>query len=345
MKVGFHVGPLKNGHSGRGMGVYTQNLLKSLKEEGLSIQEFTDINEANDVDLIHYPFFDFFQHSLKMNKIPTVVTIPDITPLVFPEHYPSGLKGAFNLLRQRQSLKKVRSIITISEASKKDIVNYFSVDPKKVEVTYLAHNIRFNSQKNMKLMKDVKQKYKLPDSFALYPGSVNWNKNLSGMADACVESNTHFVLVGKGFENRENLNHPELKPFAQFLEKYEHHPLIHILGFVPDEELVSLYHLSSFLLFATFYEGFGLPILEAQACGTPVITSRVSSCPEVAGKGALLVDPYNTSDIVKAIKKLNDIKLKDSLIHEGYRNTERFSWTKTAQQTISIYEKVLQQTH
>jgi len=327
MKVGFDVSPLKTGHKTRGIGSYTSNLFKHLKlSPSLEVQEFTNSNEIKNVDVIHIPYFDLFFNTLKINKnIPTVVTIHDVTPLLFPENYPPGIKGKINYWFQKKAIKQVDAIITDSENSKKDIQKFLGIDPSKIFVIFLAQGENFKVLNDKSLLNKIKQKYNLPDIFALFTGNVNWNKNILNTAKACIDAGTAVYFVGKSFESKDNLNHPELKSYSEFLENYSNHPKIHTLGYVSDEDLVGIYNLASVTLLPSFYEGFGITILESQACGTPVITSNISSMPEVGGNGCLYVDPYDHQSIKEAILKiLSDNSLKARLIKDGFSNVRKF---------------------
>lgn len=345
IKVGFNVSPLQNGHSSRGMGMYTRQLLAALKQRSdLEIKEFT--NEVpQDVDLIHYPFFDLFINSLQISgSRPVIVTVPDITPLLFPKHYPPGIKGKINLWKQKRELKKAAHIITLSEASKKDIVTNFKVAQSKVSSVHLAPAEIHQPLKDKTLIKKVIEKYELPDRFFLYVGSVNWNKNINGMAEAAIKADVQLVCVGKGFETQDNLEHPELQSLKLFRQRFAKDPHITILGYVEDSDLVAIENAATALLFTTYYEGFGLPVLEAQKAGLPVITSNISSLPEIAGDGALLVDPYDVQQIAEALIKLStDSDLRTRLSRAGLINVQRFSWQKTAQETADVYHQVVSQ--
>lgn len=344
MKIGFNILPLKSGHKFRGIGGYTQNLLDNLKKSrDITIVEFTDIQELDRVDLVHYPYFDLFSHSLPLiKKYPTVVTIFDVIPLIYPMHYPSGLKGKINLNLQKIALKNISGVITISETSKKDINKYLKVPLKRIKSIYLAASDEFKPIKDLKVLNETKIKYKLPDKFVIYVGNVNWNKNLIGVAEGCIKAGIDLVLIGKSFTQNENLNHPELRSFKDFLDKYANHPLIHILGYVETDDLVRIANLAEVWLYPSFYEGFGLPILEAQSVGVPVITSQTSSMREITENGAMLIDPESAAEIAQAIRKVvSDKNLKIKLIEEGFKNIKSFSWEKTATETIEFYEEVL----
>lgn len=342
MKVGIDVSALHNFSKGRGIGFYTDNLIESLRKyTNTEVQVLESPDSNPKVDLIHYPFFDFFKPTLKIrNNIPTIVTIHDVIPLLFPKHYPPGIKGRINLFRQKQALKKVNAVITDSQTSTSDVVRILKIPKEKVSTIYLASSPNFKKLSESDIKKSI-SKFNLPERFLLYTGGVNWNKNLVNQTAAALNSGMDIVYVGGGFNKRDNLNHSEMKSFKEFLTKYEKDPQVHILGFVNEEELVALLNAAKALLFASFYEGFGLPILEAQSCATPVITSNNSSTKEVAGDGAILVNPEKIQDIQDAIQKINDSKIRDNLVENGLKNLNNFSWEKTAKQTVEIYNEVL----
>lgn len=345
MKVAIQT--FKNtGHSGRGVGVYGDELLKAIdaikESDVIEVVEFSEIDELKEIDLVHFLTFDLFQKSLPSNlALPFVVTVHDVTPLVFSKHYPSGIRGKFNLYFQKKALKKASKIITVSEASKKDIVRYLGIKEDKVAIVYSGISKEFKEIKEKEKLEGVKKKYNLPGQFAFYSGNVNWNKNILNMAEATLDAGLDLVIVGKSFTNRNHLDHPELKSFKSFLDKYDGNSKIHILGFVPTKEMVSILNLASVALFVSFYEGFGFPILEAQKCGVPVITSNTSSMPEVGGKGALFIDPEKVNEIKDAIRLImNDEKLRAELIKKGFENSNRFSWEKCARETIAVYQSI-----
>lgn len=344
IKVAINASPLVSGHKTRGIGFYTKSLLEYLRKiKDLKIEEFSQISEVKDADIVHYPFFDLFYPTLPFRKkFPTVVTIHDVTPLVFPQHYPPGIRGALNLLRQKLALRNVAAVITDSDFSKKDITSYLPVNPKNIFPVSLAPLAHFKQIKEKEPLEKVRKKYQLPPNFALYTGNVNWNKNLLNLSEACVKEGIDLVLVGRSFEQKENLDHPELQSYKEFLKKFAPLKTIHILGFVPNEDLAAITNLARVQLLPSYYEGFGLPILEAQACNIPVITSDVSSMPEVAGEGAVLVDPCSVGEITEAIYKIsNNAQFREEIIKKGRENAQKFSWEKTAEETLQVYKTVL----
>ncbi len=338
MKIGFNISPLKNGHSNRGIGSYTVNLLVELKKnKSLEVFEFEDVNMLPKVDLVHYPYFDLFYPTLPLfKKYPTVVTIHDVTPLVFPKNYPKGMRGLINFNLQKLSIKNVRAVITDSFSSKKDIERYLNVPSSKISPIYLAIDDDFKKIPQNQLL-EVKEKYNLPEQFALYVGGVNWNKNIVNIYKACKKANIKLVMIGSAFNNNQDLNHSEMQSYREFLEISKNDTSVLKIGYVDKKELIEIMNLAQVLVSASFYEGFGLPILEAQACGIPVITSNISSMPEIAGDGAVLVDPYSVEKIVLGINQA--IQNKKSLINRGFKNLNKFSWQKTADETIKVYKE------
>jgi glycosyltransferase involved in cell wall biosynthesis len=289
MKVAINSTPLSTGHAGRGIGFYTKHLLAELKKLDVEIQEFSTLNEINLADLIHFPFFDISRRSLQWKyTLPTIVTIHDLIPVKFYEHYPLGVKSGLNWQWQKRAIKNIDQIITDSECSKKDIIELLKIPEDKIKVVSLAAASGFRVINDQKILKAIKQKYNLPEKFGLYVGDVNWNKNLTGLANSCLSADLDLVVIGKGFSYQGDLNHPELAELKQFRQIVEGKSNVHQLGFVETEDLVAIMNLATIYLQLSRYEGFGLPILEAQACGVPVIASNRSSLPEVAGDSAKL---------------------------------------------------------
>lgn len=343
MKVAVNIRPLKTEHNTRGIGNYTRNLIAALKQRGIDVVEFEDQKEINSADLVHYPYFDLFKISLPLfKKYPTVVTIHDVTPLIFPEHYPPGFKGSLLNILQKISLYDAKAIVTDSYSSKKDIQKKLSIPEDKIFPVYLAPSKEFKQIQNSKMLKEVSKKYNLPADFLIYFGDVNWNKNLVNIASACDKLGVDLVMIGSNFSKTIISTHPELASFKEFLKKFQSNKNIHLKGFIEENDLVCIINLAKGSILTSFYEGFGLPIVESQACGVPVVTSDTSSMPEVAGKGALYVDPFDVGSIVAKIKLLlSDEHLRNELIEKGFENIKRFSWNKTAEETTEVYKYAL----
>ncbi len=224
MKIAINIFPLQSGHKNRGIGYYTRNLVDNLKKDStIDVQEFLKLNEIKEADLVHYPWFDFFFHTLPIKKpFPTAVTIHDVIPLKFREQYPVGLRGKVNFFLQKLALRSCRFIITDSKTSKDDIVKYLKVPADKIRVIPLAADPKFRVLNDAKLIQ-TKRKYHLPDQFLLYVGDANWVKNLPFLVKGFNEiikspdfDNVRLVLVGGVFlKNVENMDHPELESLKQ----------------------------------------------------------------------------------------------------------------------------------
>jgi glycosyltransferase involved in cell wall biosynthesis len=351
MQIGIDISPLKTGnflqHRVRGTGFYLENLKKALLQYFPSNQYtfFTRTeNLPNNLDLIHIPYFEpFFLTLPKENRIKKIVTVHDLTPLVFPSEFPSGIKGKIKWQIQKSRLRKISYIITDSESSKKDIVKFTGISSSKISVVYLAAGEHFKVIKSGdQRLKNVKDKYNLPDKFGLYVGDTTWNKNLPRIIQSFIKTCVPLYIIGKAVaeENFDKTN-PWNKDLTKVQELIKTSNLINTLGFIPDEDLVCIYNLATFFAMPSLYEGFGLPILEAMVCGCPVITSKSGSIEEIAGSAAFFVDPYKESEIANGIKEVfENEKLRKELSEKGLAQTKKFSWKETAENTVKVYEKI-----
>lgn len=353
MRVALNTYPLHSAHKSRGIGYYTLNLLENLKKDkDIEVLEFTNISEVKDVDVVHYPWFDFFFHSLPVKKrFPTVVTIHDTTPLIFPKHYPLGVRGKFSLFLQKVSLRGSKFIIADSENSKSDIVKYFKVKESKIKVVSLAADSIFKPLKDTQLL-HVKRKFKLPDNFLLYVGDANWVKNLQflirGFKKLSEEGfkDLRLVLIGKVFlKNVENINHPELESLKQvnrLIREFNLEERIIRPGFIDDEDLVAFYNLATMYIQPSLYEGFGLPVLQALQCGTPVVSSDRGSLSEVGGKAAVFFNPTNLNQFSSIVSEILQNKSLQSRLSElGFKQASNFSWEKVASETKIVYKDAI----
>jgi len=269
------------------------------------------------------------------------VTIHDTIPLVFPEHYPPGVKGNLKFQIQKFSLKNVKAVITDSENSKKDIFKYLNYPKEKIYVIPLAPAKDFKVIKNKDFLDKIKRKYKLPEKFILYVGDVNYNKNVLGLIKAFAdfrdqEKDFKLVLVGKAFLEEDLKETQEIIKLINLLDLNKN---IIRLGWIPQEDLAGIYNSATVYCQPSFYEGFGLPVLEAMACGCPVVAANTSSLPEICGRAAIMFDPYNIKSIVEGIKMA--LNQKSDLMAKGLRQVENFNWEKVAQKTYEVYQKVV----
>jgi len=338
--------------------------LQSYRDIEISPVDFqkTDLSKY---DILHYTYFHPFQKTLSDKFNPdqkTVVTIHDVIQLIYPKIFQSGFKGKVTFWKQKRRLKKVEAIIVPSETSKKDVVRFLDVDPEKVYVVYEGVKSVYKKITSKNELQKVKKKYSLPDKFVLYVGDVNYNKNIPTLIKACLKTKTHLVICGKqaidvadaginlmSLEGPRDyirflfdMPHPELKHYSELYDEFTNNEkYVHRLGFVPDKDLVAVFNLASVYVQPSFYEGFGLPVLEAFACQVPVIVSKTNCLVEVAGNAAPNFDPRSADDlaslITKVIKNRNDSR---ELVEVGSKRLKDFSWEKAGLETIRIYEMV-----
>lgn len=356
MKIAVNNVPLKTAHKSRGIGYYTRNLIKILEEDPeIELLQFSSLSELKDVDVIHYPWFDIFYHTLPLKKsFPTVVTIHDVIPLIFPKQYPVSIRGKINYFLQKLALKSCKFIITDSNISKKDIIKNLKVKEDKIVVIPLAVDSHFKVLSDTHNLR-IKRKYHLPDQFMLFVGDANYVKNLPFLIEGFYRltkslelKNLKLILVGGVFlKNVEDIDHPELeslKKVNRLIKDYNINNKIIRPGQIEDKELVAFYNLSTLYVQPSLYEGFGLPILQAFACGTPVICSKSGSLPELGGNAAVYFDPNNIDQFTSlAYEILSSRSLQIKLSKLGLRQSEKFSWKKVLVQTKQVYENALKE--
>jgi glycosyltransferase involved in cell wall biosynthesis len=338
--------PLRNQNAIRGVGVYTRSLAAALKQQS-QVTVFEDeaaLAPEIKPDVIHYPFFDLFFDTLPViKKAPTVVTIHDVIPLVYPNEYPSGKKGKVRLLKQVVALKTAKAVITDSEASKKDIHHYLKIDLSKIHVVYLAATPELAAAKPSAI-DQVKKSLELPEKYILYVGDINYNKNIPQLIKSLkfLPDDVHLVCVGKNF-------YPHDIPEWQWVEtQIAMADVPNRVMFINDlasdsyESLAAIYSGALAYVQPSLYEGFGLPVLEAMQCRTPVVSTNSSSLIEVAGDHAVLTETSAESLAEGVSQVLSFSKTKrDQVIREAYKWSQTFSWDKTAQQTIAVYQQVI----
>lgn len=350
MRVAIDIAPLSDQHRTRGIGSYTQSLIDALKRYDKQNEYiyFTRRQKLpKNVDLVHYPYFEPFSLTLPLRKLkPTVVTIHDLIPLVFPNKFPKGFRGEIKWQIQKFSLGGVSAVIADSENSKKDLIKYGGCPEDKIYVVYLAPAEIFKPLRaSSSIIRIIEQKYNLPENFILYVGDVNWNKNIPGLIGAfsilAKSLSLQLVLVGEAFKNTIL---PQMREIFQLINQLKLKEKIRFLGFVPRDDLVGIYNLATVYVQPSFYEGFGLPVLEAMACGTPVVCAKTSSLLEITGGAAVFVNPENPEDIARGISEVlhYDTVQYHSRVEAGLKQAQKFSWKKTAEETWRVYQKIFQ---
>lgn len=227
--------------------------------------------------------------------------------------------------------------IAISGYTAQRMKALLGIKPDKIHLIYDGVEKSFRKIENKKALAVLAARYNLKTPFLFFAGSLSPRKNILNIIKG-FEQIKEQIKHNLYFTAGESWNDGDV---YQYIKEKKLEDRIIKLGFLSEEDLVGLYNLADCYLYPSLYEGFGLPILEAQACGCPVITSSVTSCPEVAGDSAILVDPYNPADIAEAILQVvTDRKLKQNLIKKGFDNIKRFSWTRTAEEHLELFHEV-----
>lgn len=347
----------------------TSLLKETKKRRNLQIDAF-DFGANSDrltqeyFDIFHYPYFNPFFISLpRKKKAKLVVTIHDTIPLIYPKQYPPGIRGKVRFIIQKYLLREVDAVITVSETSKKDIVRFLKIPGEKIHVIHNAPFPIFKKETDRKKLNSAVSKYKLPNKFVLYLGDVYYSKNIPTLVMACRDAKVPLVIVGKQAADIEsnmstdlkkikgpkdwvrfikNKPHPELSHYKLLKEMFDKEGEVIRLGYVPDNDLIPIMNLATVYCQPSYYEGFGLGVVHAFSCGVPVVISKTQALVEVACNAALIADPFNPKDMALKISMLvNDPSLRAQYIRKGYERLKNFSWEKTAQNTIGVYEKIL----
>jgi glycosyltransferase involved in cell wall biosynthesis len=289
------------------------------------------------VDLFHAPHYVL----PPLTPCKSVVTIHDCIHLRFPQYLPHRLAYVYARSSLWVATHRASRVLTVSETSKRDILRYFRVPESKIDVIYNAIDERLGEAPSEAELAQVRERYQLNDPFVLYAGNIKPHKNLERLIEA-------FHTLRRG-----GLEHVKLLIIGDEVSKYatlrravhrhKLHKHVRFFGFVPDKTLAALYRLASVFVFPSLYEGFGLPPLEAMAAGTPVITSNLSSLPEVVGDAALLIDPYQPDAIAEAMRRvLTDEQLRTDLRQKGLQRVQEFSWERSVQRVRAIYTEVIE---
>lgn len=317
---------------------------------GLSLQTFKDF-----LDVLFVP-----AHTLPVIRNPrlkTVVTVHDLGSEYLPSMHQIKQRLYLGFM-QKYQLKTATSIISVSKATKEDLITKIGIDEKKIKVIHEGFDSKlFKTIKGDTLVNSLRQFKLKPQEYFLFVGTVQPRKNLIRVIEAFSrvilnkakrsegslanashirdrsfgpspqDDKINLVIVGsKGWMSDEIYRLPKQLGIEEKVK---------FLGYVADEKLPALYSGAQAFIFPSLFEGFGLPLLEAQSCGCPVITSNLSSMPEVVGK-AILVDPYSVDDIVKGMERLQDPGNRQQLIKKGFENIKRFSWDKCAEETLKV---------
>ena len=379
MKIGIDVRSLTTAGMGRGLATYTLNLVKSLLtldsaneyclfmaknqpcddvfQEFLSTERITCIKLTRPTRNIVFWDQLFWHGILKKERIDVfhsliygvpllcpccrVLTIHDLTPWIFPEFIRS-LRHKIVFRCNFSTGKVADRIITSSQHSKRDIMRHLHLKDEQISVIFDGVGTQYRVISDLTGLQKLTARYRIPGKFLLYVGGFDQNKNLPTLVNA------FHALVQQHRQFKETLSLVfvgALTEAAKSLQAYINtlgiEQQVIFTGFVPEDDLIALYNAAEIFIFPSLYEGFGLPPLEAMACGTPVISSNASSLPEVVGKAGIYIDPHSPEELTHAITTLLvDDALRQQLQGKGLERASLFSWENTARQTLDVYEKI-----
>ena len=265
--------------------------------------------------------------------VPTLLTVHDLSFVRAPEATTPVLKAYLDKVVPC-SVRRATHVLADSQATKDDLVELYGTPPEKITVLLSGVNPEFKPQHDPAL----RAKYNIPANPYIFSiGTVQPRKNYARLIEALAAlgpeyADFHLVIAGgRGWMD---------SPIYQAVEQAQLADRVHFIGFAKEADLPALYSMAACVAYPSLYEGFGFPVLEAMACGTPVITSTVSSMPEVAGDAALLVDPYDTGAIADALRQLlADEALRADLVARGFEQAAQFTWARTARQLSAIYRR------
>lgn len=274
---------------------------------------------------------------MPLRQARTVLTVHDLIYRLLPQHH-KRLNYWFLNAAMPLFCRRADALIAISENSKRDLVRLYGVAPAKVHVIYEAAAPHFHAQPPARIAA-VRAHYHLPADYMLAVGTIEPRKNLERLLDALLilrrgGLNAHLVIVGsKGWLT---------EGFFAKLESLPERDAVHLTGYVADEDLPAVYAGARLTVLASVYEGFGLPILEGMACGSPVVCSQTSSLPELGGTAARYFDPRNVEEMAQTLRQLwQDEEQQAAMRQAGFAQAAQFSWAQTAALTQSVYEAVM----
>lgn len=367
MRIGFDARAVRHR---KGIGTYSRNLLQQYAQAGVEVVVFVEDDQkqtiphadaftlvsanmdpmassgrgafrslvkASKVDLIHVPS----PWAATPLPVPLVMTAHDVTPFVYPRSLPLTVRMQYK--RQlRKTLQEARRIITVSQILFSALSVYARIDPGKVRVIHNGVSENFKPQADEAVLHAARVRYSLPENFAFWAGDFRPEKNVLFLIQAWERLQNRLAdppaLVLAGALKA------EYRKLKREVEKRGLEGKVLFPGFIGDDDLPAVYSLARVFVFPSLAEGFGLPPLEAMACGTPCVVSNSSSLPEVAGVAALLFDPTSLDSFEECIVRiLHDPELHRSLCAAGLDQAKRFSWARAADETLAVYRNALEE--
>jgi glycosyltransferase involved in cell wall biosynthesis len=291
------------------------------------------------IDLLHCPYWS----NPVWSPWPTVVTVHDVIQFVLPEYAWRKISRVYFGVVSAGA-RRADAVITVSECSKRDIVKLLGLAPERIHVIGNAVDETLYPVRDAWLLKSVRERYGIGPRFVLYFGGFDLRKNVPRIIEAygqlpeTLRREYQLVIAGR----YQHLGHPLFPDPRATIQRLGLEANVLFTGQIREQDKAPLYSAATVFAFPSLYEGFGMPVLEAMACGTPVVTSTLSALPEVAGDAGLLVDPYDTEAISRALAELLDSQARrDELSRRGLERARRFTWRQVAEQTVRVYKETL----
>ena len=260
---------------------------------------------------------------------PLVVSIMDLGYLKFPQHFPKVTYWKLKFWTAL-SIKRAKNLLTISQRTKNDIIKHYQIEPKKITVAYPGYDQdKFKKKVSEQEIKEVKDRYKIKDDYLLFLSTLKPSKNIEGLLEAFAQlkdQNLSLVIAGKKGWMFETV-------FAKVKDLDLVEKVI-FTDFVPDDDVPALLTGAKVFVLPSFWEGFGIPVVEAMVVGTPVVVSNVGSLPEVVGEAGVIVDPKSPQDIARGIKEA--FKKREELIGRGFKQVSQYDWGKCARKVLKV---------
>jgi glycosyltransferase involved in cell wall biosynthesis len=290
------------------------------------------------IDLLHCPYWS----NPLWAPWPTVVTVHDVIQFVLPEYAWRKISRVYFGIVSRGA-RRADAVITVSECSKRDIVKLLGLPPERIHVIGNAVDASIHPVRDAWLLASVRERYGIAGRFLLYFGGFDMRKNVPRLIEAyaalpaALRKEYQLVIAGR----YQHLGHPLYPDPRATVRRLGLEGRVIFTGQIREQDKAPLYSAATVFAFPSLYEGFGIPVLEAMACGTPVVTSNSSALPEVAGDAGLLVDPYDTAAISGGLRTLlEDQALRDELARRGLERARLFTWQQVAEQTLGVYRYV-----
>ncbi len=313
----------------------------SLRNVYIDSKTIQDLAVQENVDLIHFPYNWSFPFR---KRAPCLITIHDVIPLTFREAMSLWQNRLLYKAGMRTACRLNDKIATVSEFSKRDIAAKIGISPEKICV--IPNGLRKLHPPRESVKSDLLKRFGLENGFILYAGGVHERKNVVGLISAFrrlidISNFTGKLLITGSVSGSAYKEKMKRLCDRAVLETNLLHRVV-FTGFVTDEELDNLMAEAQFFIYPSFYEGFGIPVLEAMRVGTPVITSKVTAMPEVGGEAALLVDPHDMEDIAQAMARLlSDKTFGNELAAKGKARAEAYTWANTGEQYLDLYRSMV----